>query len=237
MSPILPTDEERASAVNGVSTPGQHPFGETPTVTEERPRYGLLDRISHMFARLDVDSWSWYLWPMTTLGMSTLLHDQKSVKGCDGLYVIGLIGLVEFILVIAVKTAKALICKRTLVRSLSTPAEALFFSTFWISLYGSINGAIDFAAPAPGSALATAFFAFFWIYLICALCAGVGLHLMVSEEGARQGALAEGIPPSVHLLDILIANPLVHRYRSDDTSLAPTCIAVHPHGGDGGELV
>jgi tellurite resistance protein TehA-like permease len=122
---------------------------------------------------------------MTTLGLSTLLHAQTTIKNFHGMYTIGLviyfIGFVEYFLTLAMKTNKALLKKTTLIRSMRNPDEAMFFAAFWIATYGILAGAVVFSHPDPGTNLARTFMALFWIYCFFAICAGVGIIVILSH--------------------------------------------------------
>lgn len=140
-------------------------------------------RMPWLLTHLPIYSWAWFLMPMTTLGLSTLLNAQRSIYDFHGLYTIGVvsyfIGLVQFVVLTIAKTAQFVVIKGSLRKSLQDSAQAMFFSAFWISCYGVITGGADFSLPKAGSSLSTAFVAFFWIYVICALLAGLGLHLLL----------------------------------------------------------
>ena len=154
--------------------------GATPNTTSRRAELEL------RVMTIPVYSWAWSLMPMTTLGLSTLLDGQRSVYNFHVLYTIGVviyfIGLVQWAILFVAKGARFVLVRGSLTKSFQDPSEAMFFATFWISCYGVLSADVDFAAPSPGSGLATAFLAFFWIYLICALCAGTGLHLLLFHQ-------------------------------------------------------
>jgi hypothetical protein len=59
--------------------------------TEDAAPKGFVGRQRHFLAKLPVDSWNWYLMPMTTLGLSTLVHAQTSIKNFHGLWTWGLV--------------------------------------------------------------------------------------------------------------------------------------------------
>jgi tellurite resistance protein TehA-like permease len=67
-------------------------------------------------------------------------------------------------------------------RSISKPDEAMFVSCFWLSCYGIIPGAIDYANPAICSRLSVTLLVFFWIYMACALAFTVAMHLLLFYE-------------------------------------------------------
>lgn len=142
--------------------------------------------VPRCLAHLSIYTWAWFLMPMTTLSLSTLLDAQRQIFDFNGLYAIGvvvyIIGLVEFVFLFAARLITFCLYKDSLWRSLQEPSEAMFFATFWISIYGIISGGVVFASPNPNTSLAEAFHAFFWIYLICALLAGMGLHLLIFHK-------------------------------------------------------
>ena len=142
--------------------------------------------VSRCLAHLYIYTWAWFLMPMTTLGLSTLLDAQRQIFNFNGLYTIGvivyIIGLVEFVFLFTARFILFCLHKDSLWTSLQEPGEAMFFATFWISTYGIISGGVVFASPNPNTSLAEAFYAFFWIYLICALLVGMGLHLLIFHE-------------------------------------------------------
>ncbi|KAK5167457.1 uncharacterized protein LTR77_007156 [Saxophila tyrrhenica] len=154
------------------------------------PHGSSSQRGRHWLGQLPVDSWAWYLWPMTSLGLSTLLHAQEAIHDFPGLYALGvlvyMVGVIEYFLTIILKTNKALLNRRTLIKSISKPSEAMFFATFWISTFGLITAGIQYSDPAPGGNLATTFFAIFWIWIIFALCASVGMFIMLAHINALE---------------------------------------------------
>jgi tellurite resistance protein TehA-like permease len=143
-------------------------------------------RIARAYGYLHICSWSWSLMPMTTLGLSTLLSAQRSLHSFPGLYELGLvvyfIGLVQWIFILMVRSVNFISQRGSFTKSMSEPSEAMFFAAFWIGAYGIITAGAEFAAPIAGSHLGTTFCAFFWIYLVCALCTGVGLHLLLFQQ-------------------------------------------------------
>lgn len=172
MDPALQDEESSPEAVKGTDAAQRHP-------SRRFDREGVGKRFK-------VYSWAWSLMPMTTLGLSTLLIAQRSVYDFHGLFTIAvvvyLVGLVQWVLLSIAKIARFTLVRGSLQASLNDPAEAMFFAAFWISCYGILSGGADLAEPQPGSRLSTAFNAFFWIYLICALCACTSLHLLLFHE-------------------------------------------------------
>ena len=128
-------------------------------------------------------SWQWFLVPMATLGLSTLINAQTKMKNFHGLYTIGLIfyfiGLVQYVYLIIMQLTRFRLIKGSLEESFDTPQEAMFFATFFISMYGTIDGAVEYSSPVPGSRLSVVLIVFFWIYLVCAMVASIGLHMLV----------------------------------------------------------
>lgn len=140
-----------------------------------------------VFDHLDTHTWAWFLMPMTTLGLSTLLNAQRALHDFNGLYTLGVIvyilGLVEFVVLAAGRIGQFTSRRESLLESLQDPHQAMFFATFWISVYGILTGGFIFSTPKIGSALATAFSAVFWIYTACALLVSVGLHILIFHRG------------------------------------------------------
>ena len=143
-------------------------------------------KLANAYGYLHICSWAWSLMPMTTLGLGTLLSAQRSLHSFPGLYELGLIvyfvGLVQWAFVFVVKSVRFLSHKGSFTKSISEPAEAMFFAAFWIGVYGIITAGVDLASPQPGSRLGTTFCALFWIYFVCALCTGIGLHLLLFQQ-------------------------------------------------------
>ncbi|KAK6438186.1 hypothetical protein LTR95_005623 [Oleoguttula sp. CCFEE 5521] len=142
------------------------------------------------YTHLHIQSWSYSLMPMTTLGLSTLLSAQRSLHDFPGLYALGLIvyfiGLLQWLFLFLAKAIRFATKQGAFAQTLSTPQEAMFFATFWIGAYGIITAGVDFAAPEPGGRLAKTFLVFFWIYMVCALTTGIGLHLLLFYEKALE---------------------------------------------------
>ena len=86
------------------------------------------------FALLSIYTWAWFLMPMTTLGLSTLLNAQRQVFNFHGLYTIGVIiyifRLAEKIFLFAARFLLFCLYKDSFRRSLEDPSKAMFFATF-----------------------------------------------------------------------------------------------------------
>lgn len=138
-----------------------------------------------LLTHLPIYSWAWFLMPMTTLGLSTLLNAQRSIYNFHGLYTIGVvfyfIGLVQYVVLAIAKTAQFVVLKGSLKKSFQDSEQVMFSAAFWISSYGVVTGGVDFAQPTAGSSLSMTFVAFFWIYFICALLEGFGSHLFLFQ--------------------------------------------------------
>ncbi|KAK4496053.1 hypothetical protein PRZ48_013322 [Zasmidium cellare] len=151
---------------------------------EQRFR-SFVANMSWLLTHLPIYSRAWFLIPMTTLGLSTLLNAQRSIYNFHGLYTIGVvfyfIGLVQYVVLIIAKAAQFMILKGSLKKSFEDSEQVMFFAAFWISSYGVITGGVDFAQPTPGSSLSVTFVVFFWMYFICALLEGFGLHLFLFQ--------------------------------------------------------
>ncbi|KAF2165574.1 hypothetical protein M409DRAFT_23870 [Zasmidium cellare ATCC 36951] len=125
-----------------------------------------------LLTHLPIYSWAWFLMPMTSLGLSTLINSQRSIYSFHGLYTIGFVFYFIGLFVIL---------KDSLKKSIQDSEQVMFFAAFWISSYGVVTGGVEFAQPTPGSSLSVTFVAFFWIYFICALLEGFGSHLFLFQ--------------------------------------------------------
>jgi tellurite resistance protein TehA-like permease len=87
-------------------------------------------------------TWSWFIWPMATLGLSVLLHVLP--YRFDGLTQIGIIiylfGVTQFTVLLILIIIRFSTRRGALRRSLQRPSETLFFSTVLLAWAALIIG-------------------------------------------------------------------------------------------------
>jgi C4-dicarboxylate transporter/malic acid transport protein len=139
---------------------------------------GFLDLVRH---HVHGYTWSWFIWPMATLGLSLLISNLP--YRFRGLTTIGIIiylfGVVTFCGLLLLITIRFSLRRGSLRRSLQRPAETLFFSAVLLAFASVIGGAHQYGHPKEGSRLASTLRVVFWIYASFAYVSGLTLYMRI----------------------------------------------------------
>ncbi|KAK3617022.1 hypothetical protein LTR56_025566 [Elasticomyces elasticus] len=225
-----PVNEAQMQVSSSSTSNGEEKFLE-PQIPHGRNPYRdtVVRKYPALVTHLPIYSWAWFLMPQTTLGLSNLLYTQHTTRSFDGLYTIGLtvyfVGFVQFWVLVILKTTQFILIKGTLRQSFVKPEEALFSAAFWISCYGVIVGALDFAEPSPGSRLSVALYSFFWIYSGFALGASAGIHMLLFDKENLEG---DKMTPAwlLPILPVILIGVLAGSFSGEqDLGMYPALIA------------
>jgi len=148
---------------------------QVTTTTEKRNFMDAVRSHTHHF------TWSWFIWPLATLGLSLLIAALPYRFG--GLTTIGIIvyifGVITYTMLLLIILIHFSINQGSFKRSLQKSTETLFSATVLLGAASLICGAHQYGHPAEGSRLASTLRVVFWIYVAVSYCVGVALYMSV----------------------------------------------------------
>jgi len=126
-------------------------------------------------------TWSWFIWPMATLGLSLLIAALP--YRFDGLTTIGIIiylfGVVTYTILLILIFIHFCVNKGSFKRSLEKRVETLFSATVLLGAASLLCGAHQYGHPAEGSRLASTLRVLFWVYIALAYSVGMALYFCI----------------------------------------------------------
>lgn len=126
-------------------------------------------------------TWSWFLLPLASLGLSLLLANLP--LRFDGLNAIGkvfyLLGVTEFVILGIFITLRLCTKRGVFRRSITKDSEAYFFSIVMMCIASIIQGAHVYSNPKEGSRLSDAYRVVFWIYAPVAFLFALGMYSLL----------------------------------------------------------
>ncbi|OAL07325.1 C4-dicarboxylate transporter/malic acid transport protein, partial [Phaeosphaeriaceae sp. SRC1lsM3a] len=126
-------------------------------------------------------TWSWFLLPLASLGLSLLLANLP--LRFHGLNTIGkvfyLIGVTEFVVIGIFVTLRLSTKRGVFRRSITKDSEAYFFSIVMMCIASIIQGAHVYSNPKEGSRLSDTYRVVFWIYAPVAFLFALGMYSLL----------------------------------------------------------
>lgn len=126
-------------------------------------------------------TWSWFLLPLASLGLSLLLANLP--LRFHGLNTIGkvifLLGVTEFIIIGTFVTLRFSTKRGVFKRSITKDSEAYFFSIVMMCIASIIQGAHVYSNPKEGSRLSDTYMVVFWIYAPVAFLFALGMYSLL----------------------------------------------------------
>ncbi|KAL8409735.1 hypothetical protein RB594_007987 [Gaeumannomyces avenae] len=157
-----------------------------------RPKLKWKQRLHHF-------TWAWFTFPMSTGGLSLLIHAQPhQFKGLREIgTVVYAVNLAIFSFVVTCIFTRFFLHRGDFTRSLSHPREGFFFPTFFLATATIITSTHRYAIPADDPTLNWAIQATYWLYVIAtlALAAGQYSYVFASHSFGLQTMMPTWILP------------------------------------------
>jgi len=148
---------------------------QATTTTNKRTFMDAVRKHTHHF------TWSWFIWPMATLGLSLVIAALP--YRFNGLTTIGIIiylfGVITYTILLLLITIHFSVNPGSFKKSLEKRVETLFSATVLLGAASLISGAHQYGHPAEGSRLASTLRVLFWIYVAVSYCVGVTLYMLI----------------------------------------------------------
>lgn len=126
-------------------------------------------------------TWSWFLLPLASLGLSLLLANLP--LRFHGLNTIGkvfyLLGVAEFVVIGLFVTLRLTTKRGVFRRSITKDSEAYFFSIVMMCIASIVQGAHVYSNPKEGSRLSDTYKVVFWIYAPVAFLFSLGMYSLL----------------------------------------------------------
>lgn len=130
-------------------------------------------------------TWSWFIMPMGTLGLSLVLYELP--YRFHGLTTIGIIiyllGVTQFFALVFIISLRFALHRGSFIKSIAKESEVFFLATVLLAFVSILQGAHNYGHPAEGSNLASAIRVIFWIYASVAFCFSLYTHFILFEYG------------------------------------------------------
>jgi hypothetical protein len=174
-TPILEKNNGEVDAhAHGHDAHGGHGHGGIDINDPNRPKYGLKERLHHF-------TWAWYVFPMSTGGLSLLLFAQPfQFPGLRGIGMfVYVLNLIIFALVTMTMLARFFLYPGDFKASVTHPREGFFVPTFFLTIATVITSTQRYALQTTDVTSTWAIQVAFWGYVIFALMLAVGQYSYV----------------------------------------------------------
>jgi tellurite resistance protein TehA-like permease len=166
-------------APNSDSDPSSR--SDSSKTLEEQKEEKVLHGDVSLRERLHHFTWTWFTTTMSTSGIALLIsqtpHRFRGLTNIGEVFFI--LSIVMFLLYTAAITTRFILFPKAFMASLSHPAEALFFPTFWISIVSILSSMAAYGVPDTGQWFTVTMRILFWLYTICAFSVAVGQYFFL----------------------------------------------------------